>query len=137
MKFGWIGSSDEQFIERIRKGYHWTRNWKWALVALYGALMLGLLAMGVYSKVFRVPTAGLPITPATTVEYQIGYLLGGVHGFLMAFLMFGIVAHLPVLFFELRTWRLLLTYHDRLQQTGLLPTESVETMDVDPHPPRS
>jgi hypothetical protein len=105
-----------------------TYQWKWTIA---GVISLVIVAnLGLWAVIARLATSDFMLNPPAPLNtYSNGLGNGFMLGFMFAVTLPGIVISLPTLLMELRTWRLLLDYHDRLQQAGLLPGESGEKME--------
>lgn len=121
--------TDAEYIDFIRRSYEITNRWKWSLVAASWLFLATCLAFGLFMKVF--PGQRLASMPAGTIASGIAWFWGFTVGHLYSMMLWIAIFTTGIVFQELRTWRLLLAYHDRLQQAGLLPAESSGKMEFD------
>ena len=92
--------------------------------------------LGLWAVIARLATSDFMLNPPAPLNtYSNGLGNGFMLGFMFAVSLPSIVICVPILLMELRTWRLLLDYHDRLDQAGLLPGESAERMESTDLPP--
>ncbi len=135
MKIIWDYTTDAEFIEGRRMLYERaTRNQRWT----YFIALISVLSISVAGVFSVTPTFVQYLTgQLATFAPEFTYFMGLGQGLLLATWLLLAVQFLVYQFASLRTWRLLLAYHDRLEQAGFLPGEAVETMEIDPNTPRS
>ena len=110
--------SDAEYVEFIRKAYANTCKWKWLLAAIVGVHVVGAIVMVFFSIRMQSLLLRPPVFPGAT--FEMGYGMGFVAGFVFAFGLPGATLLIVSILTELRTWRLLLDYHDRLERAELL-----------------
>lgn len=137
MHLGWNTVNDMEYVERVRRTSLWMHQWKWWITGLI-AILFGC-CVAIWTMVARIASNDLFLNPPPPFNtYSQGLGNGFLMGFFAAFVPPFLICTICFLLNELRTWRLLLAYHDRLEQAGLLPLELAETMDCsDPEQTRS
>jgi hypothetical protein len=121
--------TDDEYIDGIRATYVRVNRWKWVMVGLYVGIFLCGLLMALWLGRFPIQLLKPPPFPGAT--YEIGWIMGCVSGFFLAFGLPGLCIIIPMMLAELRTWKLLLEYHGRLREAGLLPAEASRKMEHD------
>lgn len=138
MKIGWHRKSDAELIRSIR---FWERVYSRASWAIWGFMILGglfFLWLILSDLAIALPEKALPAASLKWRPYAIGYATGFMGGLILGSGMANFVLGLSVVLTEIRRDRLLLAYHDRLEQAGLLPLEPAATMKPsDPNMTRS
>lgn len=124
MKIGWPGLSDEEYVEQLRRTYQQSVRWLWPMTA--GFCLLAFTSLGIHwSLEFSRHRflLGPPPTPIASLPGNHAYVMGWNQGFQWVSFPLISLSMLGFLFLGLRTWRLLLQYHDALTESGLLPIE--------------
>lgn len=137
MKFGWLGLSDEEYVERLRATYQQTLRWKWPMMVGHWLILAIMLGFAITIKLFPMQR---PLAPPLigSVSSEIAYAMGLLAGHMFTMFLFLAIFATGTLITGLRTWKLLLDYHDHLHQAGLLPGDAAEKMETTTLPsPRS
>ncbi len=105
--------SDEEFVEKIRKGQAWTGRWRWAVILFHVAIIgwIGKFAVQVTNQLVQIM---LPQNPAAINAQDIKMIIAGSACFGVPFGL--LMAHSAYTIGELiwgnRTADLLVKYHD-------------------------
>lgn len=131
MKIGGLKLSDAAYVELLRRIYQRTVRWKRPLIAA-DWLIAALVILGLVCSSFRPEGVSLDPPLIKFLPGAVAYFLGVLSGTVFVPLVLLLCALPRLLTSSLRTWKLLLDYHDRLQQAGLLPRELAAKMESDP-----
>lgn len=137
MTFRWYCRTDEEIIARVRYWHPMQMKWRRAIYGLIALLIVLLLTIFIGEFPIISHRLYAMMQAVNLRSYAAGYLAGLSFGGLLGGVLTFCVCGLFFVVADLKRDRLLLTYHDRLHQAGLLPGEVAETMECTAREPWS
>lgn len=111
-------SPDEIFVERLRRAHLSAEKWNWLLIVFTISLDVSLLILSFNHEPLAFSRALKTVTG--TIPAWMYYVHGLIQGTMLSLAFLLTVYVFCIQFVSMRTARLLLDYHDRLRQAGLL-----------------